>query len=167
MLLLSGPANTRCSVYRFDSGSGSAATPIDARNEFGGARDWKPKSPPVRPQPSSETACRAFEPAKMPANCALFVRDQETPVRIGLRGGAGRIRTIVQTIINSRAAHVPRFDHPGDYAILNSHQPREGTALPVTSLEFFGDIQSLTKFGLQSRLRDRIQDQDVTRISQA
>src|SRR5213080_2164727 len=29
----------------------------------------------------------AFEPAEMPANCGLFLRDRETSVRIGLRGG--------------------------------------------------------------------------------
>src|SRR6267143_5672759 len=29
----------------------------------------------------------AFEPAETPANCGLFVRDRETSVRIGLRGG--------------------------------------------------------------------------------
>src|SRR5947209_14262274 len=32
----------------------------------------------------------AFERAEMPANCGLFVRDQETSVRIGLCGGARR-----------------------------------------------------------------------------
>jgi len=36
------------------------------------------------------------------ANCGLFVRDRETLVRIGLRGGAGRIRTSNQTIISGR-----------------------------------------------------------------
>src|SRR5437870_9417747 len=29
----------------------------------------------------------AFEPAETPANCGLFLRDRETSVRIGLRGG--------------------------------------------------------------------------------
>jgi len=33
------------------------------------------------------------EPAETPAKCALFVRDQETPVRIGVRGGGSGIRT--------------------------------------------------------------------------
>jgi hypothetical protein len=36
---------------------------------------------------TTETARPAFEPAEMPANCGLFVRDRETSVRIGLRGG--------------------------------------------------------------------------------
>jgi hypothetical protein len=40
-----------------------------------------------RPQRAAETAPPAFEPAKMPANCGLFARDREPPVRIGLRGG--------------------------------------------------------------------------------
>jgi hypothetical protein len=44
-----------------------------------------------RPLLAAETARPAFEPAKMPANCGLFVRDQKMPVRIGLRGG-GRSR---------------------------------------------------------------------------
>ena len=46
-----------------------------------------PKSTLSRPLSAPETARPAFESAKMPANCGLFVRDQETPVRIGLRGG--------------------------------------------------------------------------------
>src|SRR5437763_3195090 len=33
----------------------------------------------------------------MPANCGLFVGDRETPVRTGLRGGAGRTQTSNQT----------------------------------------------------------------------
>src|SRR5215813_5601086 len=36
----------------------------------------------------------------MPANCGLFVRDRETVFRIGLRGGAGRIRTSSQFVMN-------------------------------------------------------------------
>jgi hypothetical protein len=31
-----------------------------------------------------------IDTAEMPANCALFVRDRETSVRIELRGGPGR-----------------------------------------------------------------------------
>jgi hypothetical protein len=36
------------------------------------------------------------------AKCGLFVRDQETPVHIGLRGGPGRIRTSNQTVMSGR-----------------------------------------------------------------
>jgi hypothetical protein len=36
------------------------------------------------------------EPAKMPANCGLFLRDRETVFRIGLRGGLERTRTACQ-----------------------------------------------------------------------
>src|SRR6516225_1797279 len=36
----------------------------------------------------------------MPANCGLFVRDRETPVRIGLCGGPGRTRTSNQTVMS-------------------------------------------------------------------
>src|SRR5258707_4294047 len=53
-----------------------------------------------RPQPAAETVRPAFEPAKMPANRELFVRDQKTPVRIGLRGGPGRTRTSNQTVMS-------------------------------------------------------------------
>jgi hypothetical protein len=40
----------------------------------------------------------------MPAFCGLFFRDQETPVCIGLRGGAGRTRTSNQTGIRNLPA---------------------------------------------------------------
>ncbi len=36
----------------------------------------------------------------MPAHWGLFVRDQETPVRIGMRGGAGRTLTSSQTVMS-------------------------------------------------------------------
>jgi hypothetical protein len=42
------------------------------------------------------------EPAKMPANCGLFLRDRETAFRIGLRGGPGRTRTSNQTVMSQR-----------------------------------------------------------------
>src|SRR5438094_1247530 len=42
----------------------------------------------------------AFEPAETPANCGLFLRDWETSVRIGLRGGAGRTKTSNQTVMS-------------------------------------------------------------------
>src|SRR5438445_6664324 len=42
----------------------------------------------------------AFEPAETPANCGLFLRDRETSVRIGLRGGAGRTQTSNQTVMS-------------------------------------------------------------------
>jgi hypothetical protein len=51
--------------------------------------------------PNAETTRPAFEPAKVPANCGLFVRDQKTPVRIGLHGGPGRIRTSNQTVMSA------------------------------------------------------------------
>ena len=40
----------------------------------------------------------AFEPAETPANCGLFLRDRETSVRIGLRGGAV-IPTLMSTYL--------------------------------------------------------------------
>ena len=43
-----------------------------------------------------------LKPAKMPAKCALFVRDRKTSVRIGLRGGPGRTRNSNQTIMSGR-----------------------------------------------------------------
>src|SRR5260370_42590371 len=63
------------------------ATQPGARNGFGEPRDREPKSTLSRPHLATETARPAFEPAEMPANCGLFVRDRETSVRIGLRGG--------------------------------------------------------------------------------
>ena len=42
----------------------------------------------------------AFEPAETPANCGLSLRDRETSVRIGLRGGAGRTQTSNQTVMS-------------------------------------------------------------------
>ena len=45
-----------------------------------------------RPQQAAETAGLPFEPAKIPANCGLFGRDQEQPVGIELRGGPERCR---------------------------------------------------------------------------
>jgi hypothetical protein len=41
-----------------------------------------------------------LNPRKCPQNCGLFVRDRETSVRIGLRGGPGRIRTSNQTVMS-------------------------------------------------------------------
>src|SRR4029077_8512768 len=49
---------------------------------------------------AGETASLPFEPAKMPANCGLFGRDQERPVGIELRGGPGRTRTSNQTVMS-------------------------------------------------------------------
>src|SRR5437870_3065577 len=43
----------------------------------------------------------AFEPAETPANCGLFLRDRETSVRIGLRGGPGRTRTACRHAVMS------------------------------------------------------------------
>src|SRR5262245_23225804 len=71
----------------------SSSTQAGARNGFGEPRDWGPKSTLSRPRPAAETTRPAFEPAKVPANCGLFVRDQKTPVRIGLHGGPGRCST--------------------------------------------------------------------------
>src|SRR6266404_9657766 len=89
MLLPNGPANTRCSVCRFDPSGLSCATQPGARNGFAEPGDRQPKSTLSRPHPAAETARPAFEPAETPANCGLFVRDRETSVRIGLRGGGG------------------------------------------------------------------------------
>jgi hypothetical protein len=66
------------------------------------ARDRQPKSTLSRPQPAAETAPPAFQSAEMPANCELFVRDRQTSVRIGLRGGPERTRTSNQSIISGR-----------------------------------------------------------------
>jgi hypothetical protein len=101
MLLPSGPANTRCSVCPFEPGGLSCATQPGARNGFAEPRDRQPKSTLSGPQQAAETARHAFEPAKIPANCGLFVRDRETSVRIGLRGGPGRIRTSNQTVMSA------------------------------------------------------------------
>src|SRR5205807_308113 len=104
MLLPSGLANTGCSVYRSDPGRSSGFftcnSGLGARNGFGEPREREAKSTLSRPRPAAETARPAFEPAKMPAKCRLFVRDRETPVRIGLRGGPGRIRTSNQFVMN-------------------------------------------------------------------
>src|SRR6266404_4006986 len=67
-----------------------------ARNGFAEPRDREPNSGLSRPQPAAETASLPFEPAKMPANCGLFGRDQERPVGIELRGGAERTQTTCQ-----------------------------------------------------------------------
>src|SRR6266446_2233877 len=64
----------------------ASSTPV-AGTGFGEPRDCKPKSALLRPRPAAETARPTLEPAKMPANCGLFGRDQKTPVRIGLHGG--------------------------------------------------------------------------------
>src|SRR5258706_15972880 len=92
----------------------TGATCASARNGFAEPRDREPKSPLSRSRPAAETAPPAFEPAKMPANCGLCGRDQETPVRIGLHGGAGRIRTSNQTVMS--VVHWPRGRpaHPED-----------------------------------------------------
>ena len=100
MLLPSGPANTRCSVCRFDPGGLHVQLPAGARNGFAEPRDRQPKPTLSRPQPAAETARPAFEPAEMPANCGPFVRDRETSVCIGLRGGAGRTQTSNQTVMS-------------------------------------------------------------------
>ena len=52
-----------------------------------GAQRPAAKIDAIATQLAAETARPAFEPAEMPANCGLFVRDRETSVRIGLRGG--------------------------------------------------------------------------------
>ena len=46
-------------------------TPAGARNGFGEPRDRKPKSRLSRPRLAAETACPAFEPAKMPECIAV------------------------------------------------------------------------------------------------
>src|SRR5260370_37618876 len=93
MLRPSGRANTRCSVCGSDPGRCSFITQAGARNGIAEPRDRAPNSGLSRPQPAAETASLPFEPAKMPANCGLFGRDQEQPVGIELRGGESGIRT--------------------------------------------------------------------------
>src|SRR5260221_3335678 len=68
-----GPANTRCSVCRFDPGGLHVQFRPGARNGFAEPRDRQPKSTLSRPQPAAETARPAFEPAEMPANCGSWV----------------------------------------------------------------------------------------------
>src|SRR2546428_7299595 len=100
MLRPGGRANTRCSVCGSDPARCSFITQAGARNGFADPRDREPNSGVSRPQPTAETASLPFEPAKMPANCGLFGRDQERPVGIELRGGAGRTRTFNQTVMS-------------------------------------------------------------------
>src|SRR5258708_6004159 len=66
MLLPNGPANTRCSVCRFDPGGLSCATQPVASNGFAEPRDRQTKSTLSRPQPAAETARPVFEPRKRP-----------------------------------------------------------------------------------------------------
>jgi len=76
-----------------------------SRNGFAEPRDWKPKSGLLRSYPAPETEAPAFECAKMAANCGLFVRDWEMPVRIGLRGGGcsrDRTRLRIQILLTGK-----------------------------------------------------------------
>ena len=66
MLLPSGPASTRCSVCRSDSGDLHAQLRSGARNGFAGPRDWESKSTLARPLSAPETARPASEPRKCP-----------------------------------------------------------------------------------------------------
>src|SRR6266404_630113 len=100
MLRPSGPANTRCSVCRFEPAVFMCSSAQGARNGFAEPRDREAKSTLSRPQPAAETARPTFELAETPANCGLFVRDRETSVRIGLRSGPGRTRTSNQTVMS-------------------------------------------------------------------
>jgi len=65
MLLPSGRANTRCSVYRFDPSRSSrfftCNSGLGARNGFGEPREREAKSTLSRPRPAAETARPAFE----------------------------------------------------------------------------------------------------------
>ena len=88
MLLPSGLANTRCSVCRIDLGRSFMCN--SGRRQERVCRAQRLEVQNLR----YLDLCRRQRPhvphlnsAKMPANCGLFVRDQETPVRIGLRGG--------------------------------------------------------------------------------
>ena len=88
MPLPSGPANTRCSVCRFDLiGRSSGATPGRRQERVWRAQRLEAKIHAIATSVGGRDRTPAFEPAKMPANCGLFVRDWETPVRIGVRGG--------------------------------------------------------------------------------
>src|SRR6266478_3881631 len=73
-----------------------------------------------RPQRAAETACPVSEPAKMPANCGLFLRDRETAFRIGLRGGPGRTRTSNQTVMSWKDSNL----QPGRYERTSSAPQR-------------------------------------------
>ena len=66
MLLPSGPASTRCSVCRSDSGDLHAQLRSGARNGFAGPRDWESRSTLARPLSAPETARPASEPRKCP-----------------------------------------------------------------------------------------------------
>src|SRR5438128_2629250 len=88
MLLPGGPANTRCSVCRFDPGVLMCNS--GRRQE----RVCRAQRPAAKIDAIATSACDrdrtpGVEPAETPANCGLFVRDRETSVRVGLRGGGG------------------------------------------------------------------------------
>jgi len=53
----------------------------------------------------------AFEPAETPANCGLSLRDRETSVRIGLRGGPGRSPNFAaRQRLTERCGRLGRFE---------------------------------------------------------
>src|SRR5205807_3881859 len=52
------------------------------------AQRLKAKIDALATSASGRDRTSAFEPAETPANCGLSLRDRETSVRIGLRGGA-------------------------------------------------------------------------------
>src|SRR5258708_25359150 len=84
MLLPGGPANTRCSVCRFDPGVLMCNS--GRRQE----RVCRAQRPAAKINAIATSACDrdrtpGVEPAETPANCGLFVRDRETSVRVGLR----------------------------------------------------------------------------------
>src|SRR5437588_3604636 len=86
MLLPSGPANTRCSVCRFDLALSMCNS---ARRQERVCRAQRPaaKIDAIATSAGGRDRTSAFELAETPANCGLFVRDRETSVHIGLRGG--------------------------------------------------------------------------------
>src|SRR2546422_8184041 len=85
----------------------ASATPAGARNGFGEARDREPKSTLSHPQPAAETAYPVSEPAKMSANCGLFVRDRD------LAGLEPQTRPLWRDAPAPRTPQWDIFDWPG------------------------------------------------------
>ena len=86
MLLPSGPANTRCSACLFEPRSLHVQLRRAAGTGLQGPETGR-QNRRYRDPASGRDRTSAFEPAETPANCGLFLRDRETSVRIGLRGG--------------------------------------------------------------------------------
>src|SRR5260221_12397893 len=85
----------------------TGATCAGARNGFAEPRDREPKSTLSRSRPATETARPAFEPAKMPAKCGLFVRDRglEPPTRPLYPGVSGAYFLVRHMVFQLSSRH--------------------------------------------------------------